>query len=59
MCVDEESTEVAIRLSVADIEFLQEKANKSARKLEDFIADIIESYIKAVSYTHLTLPTKA
>ena len=46
MCVDEESTEVAINLSVADIEFLQEKANKSGRKLNDFISDIIESYIK-------------
>ena len=46
MCVDEESTEVAINLSVADVQFLQEKANKSGRKLDDFISDIIESYIK-------------
>ncbi len=46
MCVDEESTEVAINLRVADLEFLQEKANKSGRKLDDFISDIIESYIK-------------
>ena len=46
MCVDEESTKVAINLSVADIEFLQEKAKKSGRKLDDFIVDIIESYIK-------------
>ena len=46
MCVDQESTEVAINLSVADIEFLKEKANKSGRKLDEFIADIIESYIK-------------
>jgi predicted DNA binding CopG/RHH family protein len=46
MCVDEESTEVAINLRVADIEFLQEKANKSGRTLDEFIADIIESYVK-------------
>ena len=46
MCVDEDSTKVAINLSVADVEFLQEKAKKSARNLDDFIADIIESYIK-------------
>ena len=46
MCVDEESTKVAINLSVADIEFLQEKANKSGRELNEFLSDIIESYIK-------------
>ena len=45
MCVDQESTKVAINLSVADMEFLQEKAKKSGRKLDDFIVSIIDSYI--------------
>ncbi len=46
MCVEEESKEIGIELSVADIQFLREKANKAEITLEKYIEQILESYIK-------------
>ena len=46
MCVEEESKEIGIELSVADIQFLREKANKAELTLEEYIEQILEAFIK-------------